>query len=79
LSIESVIGKATLVIPSDLGYGDDGSSGVIPPGASLQFDVELLKVQSPEVEETELLELPDGTQIRVPKGVKMRLVDEEDQ
>lgn len=37
-------GKATLVVPSDLAYGDQGSPPVIPPGATLQFDVELLEV-----------------------------------
>mmetsp|Transcript_4504 Transcript_4504/g.6605 ORF Transcript_4504/g.6605 Transcript_4504/m.6605 type:complete len:250 (-) Transcript_4504:142-891(-) len=37
-------GKATLVIPSDLGYGEAGSGDVIPPGATLKFEVELFKV-----------------------------------
>eukprot|EP00565_Helicotheca_tamesis_P004502 CAMPEP_0185725810 /NCGR_PEP_ID=MMETSP1171-20130828/1973_1 /TAXON_ID=374046 /ORGANISM="Helicotheca tamensis, Strain CCMP826" /LENGTH=250 /DNA_ID=CAMNT_0028394029 /DNA_START=82 /DNA_END=834 /DNA_ORIENTATION=- len=37
-------GKATLVIPSDLGYGDNGSGDAIPPGATLKFEVELFKV-----------------------------------
>ena len=37
-------GKATLVIPSDLAYGDAGSGGSIPPGATLKFEVELFKV-----------------------------------
>lgn len=37
-------GKAALVIPSDLAYADSGSGDVIPPGATLKFEVELIKV-----------------------------------
>jgi len=37
-------GKATLVIPPELAYGDAGSGGAVPPGATLKFEVELFKV-----------------------------------
>eukprot|EP00940_MAST-03C_sp_MAST-3C-sp2_P001217 g1217.t1 len=38
--------KATLKISSDYGYGARGAGGVIPPNADLNFEVELLKIQS---------------------------------
>lgn len=45
----SVGGRRLLIVPAELGYGDRGAGRVIPPGAALLFDVELLAIEPAQV------------------------------
>ncbi|MBB6093482.1 FKBP-type peptidyl-prolyl cis-trans isomerase FkpA [Povalibacter uvarum] len=44
----NVGGRSRVVCPADLAYGNGGSPPVIPPGATLDFDIELIEVSKPD-------------------------------
>lgn len=41
-------GQRELLVPAGMGYGSQGAGGVIPPGAALLFEVELLAIEQPQ-------------------------------
>ncbi len=57
-------GVRRLVVPANLAYGEEGAGGVIPPGATLTFEVELLSIRRapafPKYDETTLAKTESG-------------------
>jgi FKBP-type peptidyl-prolyl cis-trans isomerase len=45
LQLMKVGGKARLICPSDIAYGDRGAGSAIKPGAALSFEVELISIE----------------------------------
>jgi FKBP-type peptidyl-prolyl cis-trans isomerase FkpA len=60
LQLMKVGGKARVVCPASLAYGDRGAPGAIPPGATLDFQIELLDIMPPTAPKAPPVPRPSG-------------------
>lgn len=70
IALMTVGERTQFVIPPELGFGEEGSGGVIPPNATLIFEMELVEVQPApppptEVDESEFTETESGLKIAI--------------
>ena len=75
-ALMSVGDKATLVIPPDLAYGPQGAGGVIPPDATLTFQVELVEILPPPTPPAPPTAIDPDQFIETPSGLRYAFLNE---
>jgi FKBP-type peptidyl-prolyl cis-trans isomerase len=68
--------KATLYIPAELGYGNSGIGDIIPPNASLIFDVEIQEVMSIDAYDNYMRQLEDKERINFKKKMEEQFLQD---